>query len=261
MTSSLLQYLNVISLTNLFNKSSTSSKRANTEKLDSSNSSNGELIDYNFKVNADPDNSLKELNMDMELGFKYNDEEEENQIESFEIKYNTNLKIITEFIIKYLEKISAVQNTYDELTPSKINNVVLTHAQKMITSNLKIFGDLAEQGNEELKKLVYIQMHKFKKINYDNLGQYLRAEHSDNLNILSTTADDDDELANAENDDYDGEDYNKDQDNDNYNQDNNEKNPIYDYNENENLDGVYDGEDNDDGDQDYGNLEAYDGDD
>ena len=131
----------------------------------------------------------------------------------------------------------------------------------MITSNLKIFGDLAEQGNEELKKLVYIQMHKFKKINYDNLGQYLRAEHSDNLNILSTTADDDDELANAENDDYDGEDYNKDQDNDNYNQDNNEKNPIYDYNENENLDGVYDGEDNDDGDQDYGNLEAYDGDD
>ena len=61
---------------NSFNKSSSSSKRGEKHS-NSSNSSNGngngELIDYNFKANTEPDNSLKELNMDMDLGLKYND--------------------------------------------------------------------------------------------------------------------------------------------------------------------------------------------
>ena len=273
MVSSLLQYLNIISLVNLFDILDI---RKISKKI-------SETVDYKFKVINEPDEALKdynrELNLDNDSIINTNDndndnngngnnninnindyEKEVNFIESFEIKTSDNLKNITGFIAKYLENINDIQNTYDELTNKHIKEVVTSHNQKLIEETLKGMEWLSREGHESEKQLVFIKMNKLKKINYAGLSEYLQNEYGD-------VYDDNDKF--KENDEYDaGREINE-----NINIDeieDNEKNNDYERQNNEfGLDNyeqgemaqIFDGEENDEGDQDYGYLAGGDGDD
>ena len=245
MVSSILQYLNIISLVNLFNE--LDNNKVN-KKLGT-----GEIIDYSFRMNEEPDEALKDLNQDMNLGIEYNNdnEDEENMIESLEIKHNnTNLKIIGGFIISYLDKINDVQLTYDELTTTNINLTVNTHEQKLRTANLKSFEWLSKSGNEMERQLVFLQMHKFKKLKYADLAKYVSNEYGAEFNNVSAFTDYDNEDDIIESDNYEGE---IEADNENeYNEDGTEREKKDVDIDMEEMGQVFDEEENDDGDQDYG---------
>ena len=268
MVSSILQYLNVISLVNLFNELDNEkvNKQFGTDGVNGKQT--GEIIDYKFRMNEEPDQALRDLNQDMHLGLEYNDNdiyneneyEEEPQIESLEIKTNnTNLKIIGGFIISYLDKINDVQVTYDELTTNKINLIVNTHEQKIRTANLKSFEWLSQAGNEAQRQIVLLQMHTLKKLKYADLAQYISKEYGGDLggdfNNAALITDDDDEY--LENDNYDGEGGDKDYEVE-YNDDGTEKERKDNDIDQEEMGEVFDVEENDEGDQDYG-YQAVDG--
>jgi len=219
----------------------------------------GELIDYRFRKHIEPDEALKDLNQDMNLGLEYNEdhEDEENLIESLEIKHNnTNLKIIGSFIISYIDKISDVQNTYDELTTTQINLIVNTHEQKLRTANLKSFEWLSKTGNEAERQMVLLQMHKLKKLKYADLAQFVSKEYGadfNNNNNVEAFADmnNEDDIDYEENDDYEGEDGKNEIE---YNEDGTEIERKEMDIDREEMGQVFDIEENEDGDQDYGYL-------
>jgi hypothetical protein len=276
MVSSLLQYLNIISLTNLFDI-------LDVRKISAKES---EIVDYKFKIVEKTDDAFtdykRELNLDNDFinnnennyGNNYNElneindinnDDDVNFIESFEIKNSSNLKIINGFITKYLDNISEIQNTYDELTNKHIKEVVTSHNQKLIEETLKGMEWLSKEGHESEKQLVFLKMHKLKKINYAGLAEHLQNEYGD-------IYDDVDKF--NENDEYDG-------DNDlidiggeggiDGGDDgvDNEKNNDYERKNNEfgldkyeqaEMAQVFDDEENNEGYQDYGFLAAGDGD-
>ena len=140
-----------------------------------------------------------------------------------------------------------------------IKEVVTSHNQKLIEETLKGMEWLSKEGHESEKQLVFLKMHKLKKINYSGLAEHLQTEYGD-------IYDDNDNF--KENDEYNGNnemiDIGIDGDIDN------EKNNDYERQNNEfGLDNfeqaevaqIFDDEENEDGDQDYGFLAAGDGDD
>jgi len=252
MVSSILQYLNVISLVNLFNEID-NNKDNKSNKMNLENS--GEIIDYKFRVNEEPDEALKDLNQNLNLGLEDNDDDE-NLIESIEIKHNNNnLKIIGDFIISYLDKINDTQITYDELTTTKINLIVNTHEQKLRTANLKSFEWLSQTGNEAQRQIVLLQMHKLKKLKYADLAQFVSKEYDAEFNNVSAFTDNDNDDYNEiiESDNYEGEkddkDYEVEYDENGYEIERKDMDII-----NEEIGVVFDVEENDEADQDYGNL-------
>ena len=284
MTSSILQYLNIISLVNLFND------------LDNNNfnKKTGNIIDYKFRSNQESNlesnqesNETRIMNREMNLGLDYNNEDElqdelqddledeNNLIESVEIKQtNSNIKIIGGFIISYLDKINEVQLVYDELTTTKINAFVTLHDQKLRTANLKSFEWLSKTGNEAERQLVLLQMHKLKKLKYADLAKYISKEYGAEFNNLSTPStsepqtpftdgyNDDDDFAIIESDNYE---YGEGTDNNNvyekeYDEDGNEKEKKDIEIDLEEIGQVFDEEENENGDQDYGYLAVGDGD-
>jgi hypothetical protein len=213
----------------------------------------GEIIDYEFRTYEEPDDSLKDLNKDMNLGLETEDEDE-SLIESIEIKYNnSNLKIISGFIINYLDKINDIQNTYDDLTQSKIDSLVTIHDQKLRTANLKSFEWLSKTGNEAERQYVFLQMHKLKKLTYADLSQYLTKQYGDDFRNMPLTGDyNEDDVEYEENDYYE---YKAE-----YDEDGNEKEKQDDDIDDEEMGEVYDPDEDEDGDQDYGYLAVDDGD-
>ena len=291
MVSSILRYLNVISLVNLFNELETNTFEKNKTIIDSKGGLDrggmdrggldrggmdrervvrgnklgnqmGDLIDYEFRQNIDPDESLRDLNEYMNLGIE-NDDEDEVLIDSININQkNTNLKIISEFIINYLDKINDIQITYDELTNSNIKLLVITHDQKVRNANLRSFEWLSNTGNEAEREYIYLKMHKLQKLKYADLSNYL-AKNYDVANKLNLDIDDEIDIDDVDNinntDGNDGNDYEDKIDYDvEYNEDGNEKREMD--IDNDEMGYVFDAEDNDDGDQDYGYLAVDDGD-
>ena len=175
LVSNILHYLNIISLSNLFNilNSGKSSKNIYMDK-DS---------DFTFQVNeniVEKSNLLKDLKSEINLGLDEEDildtEYDVNFFKGFELKNSENLKAISEFILKYLDNINKNQEIYDELTNKRIKTEIANLNQKTIERTLKSMKLLSEEGNEEKKMLLFINMRVFKKINYANI-----AEHVDNL--------------------------------------------------------------------------------
>ena len=272
MVASILRYLNVISLVNLFNDLESNKEKKNIKYTkgnqgnqgnpNQKNNQGGEIIDYEFKTYEEPDDSLKDLNKEMNLGLETEDEDEV-LIESIEIKYNnSNLKIISGFIINYLDKINDIQLTYDELTNTKVNSLVTIHDQKLRTANLKSFEWLSKSGNEAERQFVFLQMHKLKKLKYAELSDYITKTYGDDFKNMPLTGDyNEDDMEYVEKDEY----TEKDEDDNaeiEYNEDGSEKERKDIDIDNEEMGRVYDVEDsdNEDGDQDYGNLAVDDGD-
>ena len=141
-----------------------------------------EEITYNFRQPVEPDDALKDLNREMDIGEDYLDTEEEvNFIESFEIKNSDNLKAIASFIITYLDKINDIQATYDTLTKEYVNIEVVQHEQKHIENTLKSFEWLAKEGHEVERQLAFIKLNKLKTIGYSNITEHLMAEYGDDI--------------------------------------------------------------------------------
>jgi hypothetical protein len=162
-----------------------------------------------------------------------------------------------------LDNINEIQNTYDELTNKHIKEVVTSHNQKLIEETLKGMEWLSKEGHESEKQLVFLKMHKLKKIKYSDLAEHLQSEYGD-------IYDDGDKF--KENDEYDG-----DQDmtgvgvglddtvdvNDGANNEFERQNNEFglDKYEQAEVGQIFDDEENEDGNQDYGFLAAGDGDD
>jgi len=251
MVSSILQYLNVISLVNLFNDLETTKEKQT--KTNANGNKGGEIIDYEFRKYEEPDESLKDLNKEMNLGIEYEDEDEP-LIESIDIKFNnSNLKIISGFILNYLDKINDIQTTYDELTKSKIDSLVTIHDQKLRTANLKSFEWLSKSGNEAERQYVFLQMHKLKKLTYADLSQYLTKKYGDDFKDMPLTGDyNNDDVEYEEIDEYDIK--------AEYDEDGNEKEKQDIDIDNDEMGEVFDDEENEEGDQDYDYLAVDDGD-
>ena len=163
--------------------------------------------------------------------------------------------IIGDFIISYLDKINDTQITYDELTTTKINLIVNTHEQKLRTANLKSFEWLSQTGNEAQRQIVMLQMHKLKKLKYADLAQFVSKEYDAEFNNVSAFTDNDND------------DYNEIIESDNYEGEKDHKDHEVEYDENgyeierkdmdifdEEIGVVFDVEEIDEADQDYGNL-------
>ena len=234
LVSNILHYLNIISLSNLFN---ILNKNSNYKE-------DNENINFNFKIvdndknEYNMDNNIIDLNKELHLDEEYvlDTEEDINFIESFEIKNSENLKTISEFIIKYLDNISKNQETYDELTDKRIKTEITNFDQKRIERTLKAFKILNEEGNEETKMLLYVKMNVLKKLNYANLAENVEKIFEDDTINMNDSIDNYEEKAELSNDYIPGE-----YDND-------------DLNEFREIGNVISREDDDEGDQDYNRI-------
>jgi hypothetical protein len=234
MVSAILQYLNIISLVNMFDILDTS--KIGKKKVDE--------IKYNFYKPVEPDEALRELNREMDIGNEYLDEDEGiDFIESFEIKNSDNLKAIAGFITTYLDKVDDLNNTYDTLTKDYINIQVTEHEQKHIENTLKSFEWLAKEGHEVERQLAFIKLNKLKKIDYANITEYLITEYGNDMFNETDKYDSKPDLIISEGDDqYQGQNLGK-----------NEDLGLDDYEMGE-MGEVFDTEDMEDVDQDYGML-------
>jgi hypothetical protein len=118
-------------------------------------------------------------NMDMEHLVGEDGIYEENEfdlIESFELKNSTNIKMIGEFIITYIDYINDLQGTYDELTNENINLVIVKDNKKRVENTLRSMEWLVKEGNEETNLIIRLNM-KLGNIDYKNLTQHLENEY------------------------------------------------------------------------------------
>ena len=237
-------------MANLFNilKSGNISKPGNMYKTNSEN------MEYNFQVSDRPENKallksnlLKDLKTEINLGLDDEDildtEEDINFFKGFELKNSENLKAISEFILKYLDNINKNQDIYDELTDKRIKSETANLNQKRIERTLKALKTLSEEGNEEKKMLLYIQMRVLKKIDYSNLAENVDKLFEDDTIGVDDTVDSYDENAELDiaNQDVAGGDI--------YGDDGNKKNKEDD-NDNNNIGNIV-SRDDDEGEQDY----------
>ena len=203
LVSNMLHYLNILSLANLFNilKHGNLGKLGNLSKLGKIDKSNSENMEFNFQVSNDKSedksvlksNLLKDLKTEINLGIDEEDildtEEDINFFKGFELKNSDNLKAVSEFILKYLDNINKNQDVYDELTEKRIKTETANLNQKRIERTLKALKTLSEEGNEEKKMLLYIQMRVFKKIDYSNLAENVDKLFEDENAIVYNTID------------------------------------------------------------------------
>ena len=185
--STLLHYINVISLSNLY----TILNKNNIGKKES------EIIDYEFKLDEEPSRDMLELNKELNLGLEdellYDTEEDNNVnfIENFEIKKSNNIKIVNEFILSYLDYIDSNQKLYDRLTDNNIKKEITQYNQKKIERTLNTFKKLSEEGNEYKRAMLMAQMKITKTIDYKNLSNFVdeMTEQDQNEEALLNTND------------------------------------------------------------------------
>lgn len=179
MVSSILHYILVISLANLFDVMDNT--KLGKQKTD--------IIDFKFKQQQnDVDPALADFAQDMEMDINMHgddaildeDTQELDLIESFEFKNNTNLKTVGDFIITYLDRINDTQNTYDELTNEYVRIIITQDNQKKIENTLRTFEWLHMENNEEMYQMAMMKM-RLDKVNYANIYQYIKQEKGDNF--------------------------------------------------------------------------------
>jgi len=183
MVSSILQYLNIISLVNLFNildmnkakNKKTEVIKYNFKKQTGANGANESALDFNKELNL----SLGLETEEQEIMDALDENNEIDFIESFEITNSNNLKTIGGFIIAYLDKVNEMHTTYDSLTDKRIAFEVTKFDQKKIEANLKGFQWLAKEGNESERQLVFIKMNKLKTLKYAGIASYLTDKHGE----------------------------------------------------------------------------------
>ena len=141
----ILHYLNVLSLTGLFNV--LDNKKISNKKA--------EIIKYTFKPVESTPVDIEPINMGDEIVMEMTDDlagaMEEKQmdfIEKIEEKSSDNIKVVTSFVITYLNKIDQMLQVYDALTKENITKNIAKHDQKQIEATLKSVEYISKEGHE-----------------------------------------------------------------------------------------------------------------
>ena len=169
---SILHYLFIISLVNLF------------ETMDNSKIRNGktDILEYNFIKKIQQDTAIVEYSNEMDIDLVNTDVylDDNGQpidlLDNIRITNSNNIKMISNFIITFIERINITQDIYDELTLEKVNNLIVEDKQKKIEQTLKSFEWLNKEDNEENYLLLKLQM-KLNRVGYRNIVDYLSNQY------------------------------------------------------------------------------------
>ena len=171
MVASILHYMLVISLANLFDCLDTPRLRnQHTRELE-----------YNFVKRPDKDPAIIDYSNDMNIDLVNDDVQLDDYgqpidlIDNIRMKNSNNLKTVGNFIITYLERISENQVLYDSLTEYEINRQVTQDKQNEIENTLRSFEWLNKENNEVNRLLIKMKMG-LKKIGYGDVHKYLMTE-------------------------------------------------------------------------------------
>jgi hypothetical protein len=171
MVASILHYMLVISLANLFDCLDTPRLRnQHTRELE-----------YNFVKRQDKDPAIIDYSNDMNIDLVNDDVQLDDYgqpidlIDNIRMKNSNNLKTVGNFIITYIERISENQVLYDSLTEYEINRQVTQDKQNEIENTLRSFEWLNKENNEVNRLLIKMKMG-LKKIGYGDVHKYLMTE-------------------------------------------------------------------------------------
>jgi hypothetical protein len=171
MVASILHYMLVISLANLFDCLDTPQLRNNATRE----------LEYNFIKRQDKDPAIIDYSNDMNIDLVNDDVQLDDDgqpidlIDNIRMKNSNNLKTVGNFIITFLEKVSSNQELYDSLTFNEINRQVTEDRQKEIENTLRSFEWLSKENNEVNRLLIKMKMG-LKRLGYGEVYGYLSAE-------------------------------------------------------------------------------------
>jgi hypothetical protein len=174
MVASMLHYLLIISLENMF------------ESLDNSGAMNQrtQVVEYNFIHNPNKDQAIVDYSNDMQIDLINNDVQLDDDgnpidlVDNIRMKNSSNLKTISNFIVTYIERVSDNQELYDSLTNSAVNLQITKDKQEKIENTLRSFEWLGKENNEVNRLLVQMKM-RLGKVAYGDLHQYLTGQYGD----------------------------------------------------------------------------------
>ena len=92
-------------------------------------------MDIKFKLSvrdSREDEMMPSMNMDV-VEMEAADENDIDLVESYEIKNSNNMKMITEFVVSYMEKVNQVLEDYDELFVEKLDLLLKIMKDEQIT--------------------------------------------------------------------------------------------------------------------------------
>jgi hypothetical protein len=171
MIASMLHYILVISLANLFDCLDTPRLR---NKLTHE-------LEYNFVKRPVKDPAIIDYSNDMQIDLVNNDVQLDDDgqpidlIDNIRMKNSNNLKTIGNFIITYIERIAENQELYDSLTDTEINRQVTEDKQKEIENTLRSFEWLNKENNDVNRLLIQMKMN-LKEVGYGDVYKYLISE-------------------------------------------------------------------------------------
>lgn len=169
--SSLMHYICVISLQNLFEELS-------IKKIGKKNAKD---MDIKFKLSVKEsreDEIMPSMNMDV-IDMEAADENDIDLVESYEIKTSNNMKMITEFVVSYMEKVNQVLEDYDELTPINIKSIIDKHDQKNREATIRAFELLNTEGYERMHSEIMYMLKVSGKLQYKDITEYLKEQLGD----------------------------------------------------------------------------------
>jgi len=171
MVASMLHYMLVMSLSNLFNCLDTPRLRNQPTRE----------LEYNFVKGPNKDPAIIDYSNDMNIDLVNDDVQLDDDgqpidlIDNIRMKNSNNLKTIGNFIIAYIERISENQVLYDSLTEYEINRQVTQDKQNEIENTLRSFEWLNKENNDVNRLLIQMKMG-LKQIDYGNVHKYLMTE-------------------------------------------------------------------------------------
>lgn len=171
MVASMLHYMLVISLANLFDC-------LDTQRLRNQHTHE---LEYNFVKRPNKDPAIIDYSNDMNVDLVNDDVQLDDDgqpidlIDNIRIKNSNNLKTISNFIITYVEHVSENQMMYDSLTEYEINRQVTQDKQNEIENTLRSFEWLNKENNEVNRLLIQMKMG-LKKIGYGDVYKHLLNE-------------------------------------------------------------------------------------
>lgn len=172
MVASMLHYMLVISLANLFHCLDTPRLRHQATHE----------LEFNFVKRPNKDPAIIDYSNDMNIDLVNDDVQLDDNgqpidlIDNIRMKNSNNLKTISNFIITYIERVADNQLLYDSLTEFEINRQVTQDKQNEIENTLRSFEWLNKENNEVNRLLIQMKMG-LKKIGYGDVHKYLISEY------------------------------------------------------------------------------------
>ena len=171
MIASMLHYMLVISLANLFDCLDTPRLRNQPARE----------LEFNFVKRPEKDHAIIDYSNDMQIDLVNDDVQldEDGQpidlVDNIRMKNSNNLKTVGNFIVSYIERMSENQELYDSLTDIEVSRQVTEDKQKEIENTLRSFEWLNKENNEVNRLLIQMKMG-LKKVGYGDVYKHLMNE-------------------------------------------------------------------------------------